>query len=140
MKKILFLLGLVFVVGFASAQQTDPGFGQYRNTALSSTDVAIKTSTANLYGFTIINANTVPVYVKFYNATVANVTVGTTTPLAVVEVPAGDGTTSGSVVLSPGSISYRFFNTALTVAAVTGIADNSTTAPSTAVYIEALYK
>lgn len=137
MKKFLLFL-LLSAVGVA--QQVDPGFGQYRNTALSSTDVAIKGSACNLYGFTLINVNVVPVYVKFYNGTAASVTVGTTVPVAIIEVPAGDGTTPGCVVLAPGSVSYRFVSTGLVVAAVTGLADNSTAAPSTAIYAEALYK
>jgi hypothetical protein len=138
MKKILLLF--LLTVACAFGQQVDPGFGHYRNTALSSTDVAVKTSTANLFGFTITNVNTTPVYVKFYNGTTATVTVGTTVPVAVVMVPAGDGTTPGSVMLAPGSVSWLFANTGLVVAAVTGIADNSTAAPSTAIYIEVQYK
>lgn len=138
MKKILILF--VFAVSCAFAQQSDPGFAHYRNTALSSTDVAIKASTANLYGFTLTNVNTTAVYVKFYNGTTATVVVGTTAPAAVVMVPAGDGTTPGEVLLAPGSVPWLFVNFGLTVAAVTGLADNSTAAPSTAIYIEAQYK
>lgn len=141
MKK-LFLLFCVVAFGLtAQAQQVDPGYARFRNTALTSTAVAIKTSASNLYGYTLLNVNTSPVYVKLYNATVAGTTVGTTVPLAVIMVPAGNGTTPGAVYLAPDSISSaQFFSTALTVAAVTGIADNSTSAPSTAVYMEALYK
>lgn len=136
---LLFLLAMV-AVATAAAQQVDPGFGKYRNTALTSTDVQVKAGQSNLYGFTFVNVNTSPVYVKIYDGTAASVTVGTTAPTAVVEVPAGDGTTPGTVILSPGSISFRFVNSGLTVAAVTGLADNSTAAPATPIYAEILYK
>lgn len=134
------LLLFLLLVATAFAQQTDPGFGRYRNTALSSTDLAVKVGASNLFGFNLVNVNTVPVYVKFYNGTTASVVVGTTAPVAVIEVPAGDGTTPGCVVLAPGSISYLFVNIGLVVAAVTGLADNSTAAPALAIYCEALYK
>lgn len=138
MKKILFLF--VFLLGSAFSQVVDPGFAHFRNTALSSTDVAIKASSSSLFGFTIINVNTTPVYVKFYNGTTANVIVGTTVPAAIVMVPAGNGTTPGCLILAPGTVSWLFSSMASSVAAVTGIADNSTAAPSTAIYMEAQYK
>ncbi len=140
MKKLLSLLGFLLLAVSAVAQQVDPGFGQYRNTALTATKAVIKASSCNLYGFNLVNSNTVPIYVKFYNGTSASVTVGTTVPTAVIEIPAGDGTTPGCVVLAPGSISYRFVSMGLVVAAVTGLADASIETPTTPVYCEALYK
>lgn len=134
--KLLSLLLVLLLPAFAQ----DPGFGRFRNTALTSTPVAIKTFQASVYGYTLINPNTTPVYVKFYNATVANTTVGTTVPQAVIMVPPGDATTPGIVYLAAGSVSYQFFQLACTVAVVTGRADNSTAAPGTAIYAEALYK
>lgn len=145
MKKLLFVLLFsvmsVLLPTVASAQQVSPGYAWFRNTALSSTAVAIKTSSSNLYGYTLVNPNTVAVYVKFYNATVAGTTVGTTAPQAIIMVPPGDGTNPGVVYLSPDiSSSFQFFQVAATVACVTGRADNSTAAPSTGIYIEVLYK
>lgn len=139
-KLLLFLLGFALLAGSATAQQVDPGFAHYRNTALTSTAIAIKAGSTNLYGFNLVNVNTVPVYVKFYNGTTGTVTVGTTAPVAIIEVPAGNGTTPGCSVLAPGTISYLFVNSGLVIASVTGLADNSTAAPSTAIYCEALYK
>lgn len=138
MKRILLLLALFPALLFA--QQVDPGFAKYRNTALTSTDVQVKAGQSNLFGFTFVNVNTSPVYVKVYDGLAANVTVGSTAPVAVIEVPAGDGTTSGVVILAPGTVSYRFVNSGLTIAAVTGLADNSSAAPATAIYAELLYK
>jgi hypothetical protein len=59
-------------------------------------------------------------YLKLYNATPANVTVGTTAPDMTIEL---DGT-QGIVWSTP-----LLFSTALTVAATTGLADNDTGAP-----------
>lgn len=122
------------------AQQSDPGFGRFRNTALSSADVAIKPSAANIFGLILINVNETPVYVKFYNSNVGNTVVGTTVPQYVIMVPAGDGTTPGCVYAAPGDVSLQYFQLALSVAAVTGLSDDSTVAPDTAIYAEVLYK
>lgn len=118
----------------------DPGFSAFRSTALGATATAIKASGGNLYGVRIINVNTVPVYVKFYNVAAGSVTVGTTAVTHVEMVPPGDGTTPGLLLLSPGSTSLKYFSTAIAAAVVTGLADNSTAAPSTAVYAEIEYK
>jgi hypothetical protein len=59
-------------------------------------------------------------YLKFYNATTGNVTVGTTVPDMTIEL---DGT-QGIVWSTP-----LLFATALTVAATTGLADNDSGAP-----------
>lgn len=111
---------------------------RYRNTALSSTDVqavACGTAGLNIRGFNIINPNTTDVYVKFYDALATNVTVGTTTPILTLFVPA-----NGSV-FEPfeNNKVVAFFNTAITLACVTGLADSSTTAPTTAIHISFQY-
>ncbi len=61
----------VFTKGMASLE--DPGYSKYRNTALAATKQSVKAATATLWGFNLINVNTVPVYVKFYNALAADV-------------------------------------------------------------------
>ena len=139
MKKLLLLLFLLPAALFAQGQP-DPGFGHYRNTAQSSTELAIKSGATAAYAFTLINVNTTPVYVKFYNGTVASVVVGTTVPVAVIAVPAGNGTTPGEAILAPGTVPWLWVNGGMCIAAVTGIADNSTAAPSTAIYVEVQYK
>lgn len=136
MKKLLFL----FLIPFLAFGQTDPGFGKFRNVAVSSTDVSIKPSQCAVYGYTFINYNTTAVYVKFYNGTTANVVVGTTTPQCMIMVPPGDGTTPGIVYLAADTVSYQYFQLACSIAVVTGSADNSTAAPGTPIYIEVLYK
>jgi hypothetical protein len=65
---------------------------------------------------------------KFYNATAASVTVGTTTPDLTFPVPsAGDTNGAGFNIAIPNGIA---FGTALTVAATTGFADNDSGAPA----------
>lgn len=118
----------------------NPGYNYFRQTALDETKRAVKAISGNLYGFTLINPNTETVYVKFYNAAAADVTVGTTTPFLVFAVPAGDGVTPGQVIASPEDVPYAHFNVALTIAAVTGLADNSTAAPTTDLHAEVIYK
>jgi hypothetical protein len=112
-------------------------FETFRNTALLTTPAVVSSIGCRLSSFTLINANTVPVYVKFYNA--AAPTVGTTTPLAVIPIPAGDGVNPG-IHIVPVNGFIRDFNTALAIAPVTGLADNSTAAPSTGIYCELIYE
>jgi hypothetical protein len=114
------------------------GLSRYRQTALSSTAQSIKASGGNLIGYSLVNVNTVPVYVKFYDA--ASVTVGTTTPVAVVMVPASNGTTPGArdgQVIDP--IHPLSFTNAIQVACTGALADSDTSTPSTAIYLEATY-
>ncbi|HOR23337.1 MAG TPA: hypothetical protein PLF57_01470, partial [Candidatus Saccharibacteria bacterium] len=81
-----------------------------------------------LYGGVVINLATKVRYLKFYNATAANVTVGTTTPVMTIPIPtAGSANGAGFVIPIPSQ--GVPFDTAITVAATTGIADNDTGAP-----------
>lgn len=119
---------------------TDPGLTAYRNTALAATKQAAATAACALFGVTLINPNTVTVYLKLYDAAVGDVTVGTTTPAVVYAVPAGNGTTPGQFLLTPEAVAAEYFSTAITVAAVLELADSGTTAPSTAIYARILTK
>lgn len=112
---------------------------QYRNTALTNTDVQVAVAPAyglKLTGFNVINtANTADTYLKFYDALSANVTVGTTTPVMVLHIPGG-----GSIVeLARANAEHYIFTTAMTIAAVTTLADSGSTAPTTAIYVELYY-
>ncbi len=118
---------------------SDPGFLLYRNTALSNTVITIKASAAALFGIKLVNPNTTPAYVKLFNAASGSVTLGTTAPQEVLAVPAGDGTTPGQYVITPESIAYAYFSTALSIVAVTTLADSGTTAMGTAINVEAKY-
>ena len=136
MKKFLLLLLFLPALAFA---QNNPGFAIYRNTGQYNAPVTLKAASSAVFGFTFINVNTVPVYLKFYNQGTSTV-VGVSAPQATVMIPAGDGTTPGAVYCAPGSVSWQYFQSSLTVAAVTGIADSSTASPATAIYVEVYFK
>jgi hypothetical protein len=91
-------------------------------------------------GWNFINVNTVPVYVKFYNIAAASVTVGSSAVVLTIMVPAGDGVTPGMFFMEPGLIPVEVFSTAISIACVTGLADNSNAAPSTAIHASVRYK
>lgn len=122
--------------GVATATTEDSGFAYYRNEALSNTKLAVKVGAGNLFSVNLINVNATPVYVKFYDALIASVTVGTTIPILTLAIPAGDGTTPGIVV---GEL-VKYFATGLVIAAVTELADSGTTAPATAIHVNLGYK
>jgi hypothetical protein len=101
---------------------------------LDESEEEIKATAASLYSFYFYNANASLRYLKFYDATAANVTVGTTTPVMVYPMPP----------TSAGTINFPHpakFATALTAAATTGLAHNDTGAPSANdVILNVLYK
>lgn len=104
-----------------SASATD-GASIYKTLDLDETEEEIKATAGNLYGFIVTNLAASTRYLKFYNATAANVTVGTTTPVMTVAIPTLAGVASELAFAVP-------FSTAMTVAATTGVADNDTGAP-----------
>ena len=100
----------------------------YRNTALSNVKQSISVLPGYIYGWHIINPNATPVYIKFCQGDFATVVVGTTPPIFTLFVP------GNSVADLPPNVRalFRLAN-AMTIACVTGLADNNTTAPATAV-------
>lgn len=111
---------------------------KYRNTALTATKQEIQNSEGSIYGWSIINPNTVDVFVKFYDGKVNDVTVGVTTPSLVLLIPAGITGQSGLFFQEANTRPIETFLNGITVAAVTGLADNSTAAPATAIFVDAV--
>ena len=103
---------------------TTNGLSAFKSLDLDETEEDVKTSAGMVYGWYLFNAAASTRYVKFYNATAANTTVGTTTPAITVPLPAGQG---ANVAFEHGIA----FSTAICVAATTGLADNDTGAPTT---------
>lgn len=104
------------------------GLQIYRNLDLDETPKSVAARRGQLYGGWVWNAAAATLYLKFYNALVANVSVGTTTPVLTLPIPA-NATTPG-ILAFPGAGSLGIeFQTGITVACVTGAADNSTGAP-----------
>lgn len=101
---------------------TSGGLTIFRSIDLDETEEEIKATAGQLYGYYFANTNASARYLKFYNATAANVTVGTTAPVLTFYLPP---TTAGHVEFSHGIA----FGTAITAAATTGVADNDTGAP-----------
>lgn len=98
----------------------------FRDVALSNTDVTVKASAGRVYSWYFKNPHaTDTAWVHFYNALIANVTVGSTVPVWSVEVPAG------------GTNEFEFtvpmtFATGITIAATTSPVHTVSTAPTTA--------
>lgn len=111
------------LIGDVSLQpRTGNGCSLFRSIDLDESEEEIKATAGNLYGYYFANTNASARYLKLYNATAANVTVGTTTPVATFYMPP---TSAGHVGL-PYPISFA---TAISAAATTGVADNDTGAP-----------
>jgi hypothetical protein len=102
--------------------RTTGGLSIFRSLDLDETEEEIKGSAGQLFGYACHNAAASTRYLKFYNATAANVTVGGTTPVITIPVPAG----------ATANVSYEIgiaFGTAITAAVTTGVADADTGAP-----------
>lgn len=100
-------------------------------TALTSTAQAIKASAGTLKGYYIYNPNSSAQFVQFYNTAQGSVTVGTTSPLFMLTIPA----TSGANLWMPDGIQ---FSTAMSWAATSTAGGNG--APTTALDAVAWYK
>ena len=102
------------------------GLTIFRSIDLDETEEEIKATAGTVYHMWVTNTSTGTRWVKFYNATAANVTVGSTTPVITIGIP---GNSSDDVSgLFGGGIGIGF-GTAITVAATTGVADADTGAP-----------
>lgn len=105
----------------------------------SPTSQEVKATAGCLYKLRITNRSTGVRYVKLYNATAASTTVGTTTPLDVIPVPA-NASDYTVITESFGGLGLTF-STALTIAATTGFADADVGAPGlNDVIVSAYYK
>jgi hypothetical protein len=110
-------------VGYASG-----GCDLFRSLDLDESEEEVKSSAGTVYGCWFTNTATATRWLKFYNATAANVTVGSTTPVLTIGLP-GNSTDDISGMLQAGGMGINF-STAITVAATTGVADNDTGAPA----------
>lgn len=113
---------------------TSGGLSIYRTIDLDESEEEVKASAGQLFGWYLYNAAASARYLKFYNATAANVTVGSTTPVLTIPVAAG---AAANVEFSNGIA----FGTAISVAVTTGLADADTGAPAANDFIiNILYK
>ena len=105
---------------------TTTGLSVHRSLDVDESEEQVKATAGTVYGWYIANRSTATRYVKFYNATAANVTVGSTSPYMTLALP-GDTVVSASNLLGGMGIA---FDTAICVAATTGLTDADTGAPA----------
>jgi len=109
---------LIGDVGISGAR-TSGGTTFYRNIDVDETEDSVKASAGQVYWIQCTNLAASVIYLHFYNATVASVTVGTTTPDLTFAIPTqGDANGAGFVLTIPNGIA---FGTAITVAATTTV-------------------
>lgn len=117
------------------------GWNVHRGLDVDESPEEVKGSAGILAGFDAINLSASPLYLKFYNAAVGDVTVGTTTPVMTKVIPTlGDTNGAGrSESYLPQGIGE--FTDGITIAATTGLADNDTGAPGAdELVVEVRYK
>lgn len=113
--------------------RTTGGCSMNKNLDVDESEDAVKETAGQIYGFYFYNAAASVSYLKYYNATPANVTVGTTAPDLTFPLPKE---AAGTINL-PCPVA---FGTAITIAATTGLADNNAGAPATnAVIVDTFY-
>ena len=103
------------------------GLSSFTTLDLDEAEQAVKTGAGAVYGVWFTNNATSTRWLKFYNATTANTTVGTTTPVITIGLP-GNSTDDISGQLSAGGHGISF-DTAISVAVTTGFAVADTGAP-----------
>jgi hypothetical protein len=106
---------------------TAGGLSIFRSLDLDESEEEIKASAGQVYGVWFSNTATSTRWLKFYNATAASVTVGTTTPVLTLALPGNSSDDISGVFSTTHGIA---FGTAITVAATTGVADADTGAPA----------
>ena len=100
----------------------------FKSIDLDESEEEIKGSAGKVYWIHAMNQASAKRYLKLYNATAANVTVGTTTPDFTFPLATqGDTNGAGFTISFPGG---QTFGTAITAAATTGVADNDSGAPN----------
>lgn len=120
---------------------TAGGLSVFRSLDLDETEEDVKASAGCLYKLRITNRATSARYVKLYNAAAAAVTVGTTTPIDTIIVPAAGSADLATVLTENFGGVGLTFDTALSMAATTGLADSDTGAPgANDVVVTAYYK
>ena len=99
----------------------------YKNIDVDESEDQVKGTAGQVYWIHAVNLKATPLYLKFYNATAASVTVGTTVPDLTFPIPSqGDTNGAGFNLAIPNGIA---FSTAITIACTTGVADNNSGAP-----------
>lgn len=114
------------------------GCDTFRSIDLDESEEEVKATAGVVFGLWFSNLATATRFLKFYDATAANVTVGSTTPKITLALPGNANDDVSGVIALPQGIG---FSTAITVAATTGVADADTGAPgANEVLVNIFYK
>lgn len=117
------------------------GYSVFRSLDLDETEEDIKVTAGQLYKLRITNFATTARYVKLYNATAADTTVGSTAPFDTITVPPAAAAGNPTVLTESYGPAGVAFATALCAAATTALADADTGAPAANdVVVTAFYK
>ena len=103
---------------------TSGGLRIFKSIDLDESEEDVKTSECVVFSIYASNTNAAARWLKLYNATAANTTVGTTVPVATFYLPPS----GANPVKLDTQVGLRF-STALCAAATTGVADNDTGPP-----------
>jgi hypothetical protein len=106
------------------------GATPYQNLDVDETEDDVKTSAGRVFWVHAMNLSATKKYLKFYNATAANVTVGTTTPVLTLPLPTMGDTNGAGFTINFGDVGVQF-DTAICIASTTGFAVADTGAPGT---------
>lgn len=138
-----------FKIWFVRQANTAPGFAQALSSSVDSVSVGaatsggvdvfdsqdldeteedVKTSAGQVYWVYVMNLRTSNLYLRFYDATAANTTVGTTPPKITLPLASNATDDVGHMLNFNPPIAFA---TAICAAATTGFADSDTGAPGT---------
>jgi hypothetical protein len=122
-----------------NAAHTAGGCLAFSSIDIDETEEEVKATAGQVYGIHCMNMTIAPLFLKFYNLTAANTTVGSSTPVLTFPVPGNNDSDGGGFTLSiPSGI---IFDTAICVACTTGVAAADTGAPAAnACIVNILYK
>ena len=112
------------------------GLSIFRSLDLDETEEAVSTTACTVYGWFLANTTAATLYLKFYDATVATVVVGTTTPVLTFPIPGNSSDTVAANVMGGLGIGFA---TACTVAVTTGLADADTGAPGANAFVANIF-
>lgn len=116
------------------------GLDSFRSLDIDETEEDVKTSAGKLYKVYAYNRSTGERFLKFYNLTAANTSVGSSTPKLTLPIPT-NGTNGAGFTFDIGGEQGVTFDTAICVACTTGVADADTGAPgANDVIINVAYK
>lgn len=108
----------------------------YQDTTLTNVVVGVSSSACELTGWNIINNDAASVYIKFFQGTSGSITLGTTIPFKILQVPA-----QTTVYLEHDKERGQgYFTEGMSIVSVAGLATSNSSAPGTATYIEIYFK